>query len=901
MPDLRNAVLAGPGQAAGVSLRVIGHTRTYYDGEEFAGLPLGALGEHGLPVRAESLAFTDSHLDGLFDPAGPHAITPRPVYLAPGGVTSWPGEYPQEFRQLLPALAGYVHYRDGDVPGSPGGYYVTTGRHRYDVHVPGRAPRGLPVASLDPLGAQSQIDYDQHDLLLVRVTDAAGLATVADNDYRVLRPRAVTDVNGNTTAVTFSPAGLVTAQYVRGKNGEGDRDAPSTRITYDLLAFTERGQPPSVRSIRRVHHDTDTDIPAGQLDDVIVSVEYSDGFGRVLQTRTQAEDTLYGDPAFGGGVIPADQSASVGDTAGRTRGPADPDNVIVSGWQLYDNKGRVVQKYEPFFSAGFDYAAPADAQLGQKATLFHDPRGQVIRTVNPDGSEQRVVFGVPADTTDPDAYSPTPWESYSYDANDNAGRTHPTEAQSYASHWNTPASIEIDALGRTVRAVARNGPPEQASTAWFTTRSAYDIQGNLLTVTDALGREAFRYSFDLAKRRWRMDSIDAGRRDTVPDALGNPIESRDSKGAVTLGAFDLLRRPARVWARDDATSAVTLRQRIDFGDGGDPGQPPADRDAARARNLLSRPVRHHDEAGLVTTDLADFKGNTLQATRRVIADAPVLATYDQARLNGWQVVPFRVDWTPATGQTQDQRDTALLDTGGYVTTTSYDALNRVTRHVFPTDVEGKRRELDPTYNRAGALEAVRLDNVVHVQRIAYDAKGRRALIAYGNGVMTRYAHDPHTFRLTRLRSEQYTLGDPMTYRPGGPVLQDYGYDYDLAGNILEIHDRTPGSGIRNNPSGLLTTDPRLRALLGSGDALDRQFTYDPIYRLLTATGREYQTPPGGDPWIDLPRGTDVTQTQAYQETYSYDPVGSILQLAHASTGGFTRDYTVGQAATSCTG
>ena len=100
-----------------------------------------------------------------------------------------------------------MHYRDGDVPGSPGGYYVTTGRHRYDVHVPGRAPRGLPVASLDPLGAQSQIDYDQHDLLLVRVTDAAGLATVADNDYRVLRPRAVTDVNGNTTAVTFSPAG----------------------------------------------------------------------------------------------------------------------------------------------------------------------------------------------------------------------------------------------------------------------------------------------------------------------------------------------------------------------------------------------------------------------------------------------------------------------------------------------------------------------------------------------------------------------------------------------------------------------------------------------------------------------------------------------------------------------
>ena len=57
----------------------------------------------------------------------------------------------------------------------------------------------------------------------------------------------------------------------------------------------------SVRSVRRVHHDTDTDVPAGQRDEVIVSVEYSDGFGRVLQTRAQAEDTLFGDPTSAAG------------------------------------------------------------------------------------------------------------------------------------------------------------------------------------------------------------------------------------------------------------------------------------------------------------------------------------------------------------------------------------------------------------------------------------------------------------------------------------------------------------------------------------------------------------------------------------------------------------------------
>src|SRR5439155_18558739 len=107
-------------------------------------------------------------------------------------------------------------------------------------------------------------------------------------------------------------------------------------------------------------------------------------------------------------------------------------------------------------------------------------------------------------------------------------RTQGDAASAYRNHWNTPASIVVDSLGRTITAISRNGPDPLKD--WFTTQSTYDNQGNLLTITDALGRVAFRYVFDLAKRRWRMDSIDAGRRDTVADALGNPLEGRDSKG-----------------------------------------------------------------------------------------------------------------------------------------------------------------------------------------------------------------------------------------------------------------------------------------------------------------------------------------------------------------------------------
>ncbi|MBK6012831.1 SpvB/TcaC N-terminal domain-containing protein [Streptomyces sp. MBT53] len=884
--DLRAAVLDGPGQTAGsgVSLRVIGHARTFYDGDAYVGLPLGTLGEHGLATRAESLAFTDAFLDSL------HAAdNSRPPYLTPGGATAWPAEYPPEFRRLLPPLAGHTHYTDTDVPGSPGGYYVTGARHRYDVHVTGRVPRGLPVASLDPLGAESRIDYDQHDLLPVRTVDPAGLEMTAVYDYRLLRAQVVTDQNGNTSEVAFSPSGLVTAHFVRDKNGAGDLAAPSTHMSYDLLAFTTRGEPASLRSTRRVHHDTDTGVPADRRDEVIVSVEFTDGFGRVLQSRGQAEDTLFGDPQFGGGLIPAEDLAPAGDTAGRTRGPSDSDNVIVSGWQIYDNKGRVVRKFEPFFSAGYDYAPALDSQLGQRTSTFYDPRGQTVKTVHPDGSEQRVVLGVPADLSDPDRYAPTPWESYTYDPDDNAGRTHPDTGTAFQGNWNTPASAEFDALGRTVRAVVRNGTTGDDR---LTTVSAYDIQGNLLSVTDPLGRTAFAYTHDLAGRCWRTDGIDAGRRDTVPDALGSPVESRDGKGALTLGTFDSLHRPARVWARDDASRAVTLRQIVEYGDGGTPGQAAADRVAARAANLLGRVVRHRDEAGLVLVTAIDFKGNVLESARRVIADAPVLATYTAAAANGWRVAPFQVDWTPAAGQDQAARDAVLLEPSGYLTTTSYDALGRVVSRLLPADVEGRRRELRPVYNRAGALEAVSLDGTVVVQRLTHDAKGQRTLVAYGNGVMTRYAYDPRTFRPTRMRTEPYTLADGPVYRPAGAVLQDHGYDYDLVGNILAVRDRTPGSGIPGNPEALATSDPVLRGLLGSGDALNRRFAYDPAYRLLSATGREHRAPAAGDPWPGLPRSTDATQTQAYTETYGYDQAGNLLTLAHAGAGGFTRAYSV---------
>src|SRR5205085_6630521 len=116
-------------------------------------------------------------------------------------------------------------------------------------------------------------------------------------------------------------------------------------------------RPICVRTLRQVHHDTETDVPLPERDETIESVEYSDGFGRLLQTRTQGEDIRFGDPIFGGQVLPKDELPAGNDVVGAANSDPIQRNVIVGGGKTYDNKGRVVEQYEPFFSTGWDYAA----------------------------------------------------------------------------------------------------------------------------------------------------------------------------------------------------------------------------------------------------------------------------------------------------------------------------------------------------------------------------------------------------------------------------------------------------------------------------------------------------------------------------------------------------------------
>ena len=874
------------GQIAG---EVIGQTISFYDGAAYTGLLFGELGKHGMMVRSEQLMVTEQVLSAAYGtlPSG------VPPYFSAGGPPVWTADYPQEFRNLLPAAAGYV-YRPGD-PNTPyqKGYYAVTGRKHYDFQNNAEQKgRGLLIGQRDTLGHESTIVYDDpFSLLPVEVKDAAKLITKAEYNYRLLRPRIITDANGNRGLITYTPLGLPASVATMGKVTEtvGDTEAvPGITYTYNFSSL-----PISVRTTKRVFHVSDTSVDPAIKDQTIDTVEYSDGFGRVVQTRTRAEELLFGDPVFGGGVVPANQTDPNTQTpvVGRLNSDSQNPNVTVSGWQLYDNKGRITRKFEPFFSVGWQYSAPTPAQLGQSSRLFHDPRGNLVRTVNPDGSEHRVIYGVPGtrtqpNLTNPDVFEPTPWESYVYDVNDNAGRTHAAASSAYSQHWNTPGSSLVDALGRTIRSVKRNGP--NPATDWFEVRSTFDIRGNRIETRDELGRVVVRTIYDQANRPLRTVSLDGGENFVVQDAAGNPIEARDSKGALTLNSYDVLNRAIRVWARDTATSSLTLRQRMVYGDHPDSGL-----SSPQTLNLLGKLFRHYDEAGLLTNERFDFKGNALESARQVIRDSEIVKIIKTDAADK----SFQVDWQPAPGTDLAARAALLLDPNFYRTTSTFDALNKFKTMLYPVNESARRpqrSELRMRYNRAGALEQVTVDGVVYVKHIAYNAKGERTLIAYGNGVLTRYAYEPGTFRLSRLRSESYSSPAAGSFQPAGPALQDYRYTYDLIGNVLQIVDRTPGCGVLNNPEAGQVQDAALATLMVQGNALIRRFNYDPIYRLLAGSGRECSNIPSPRPWADDPRCGFVNAarkstpnqdnapslTSIYQEQYSYDPAGNMLSLRH---------------------
>ena len=371
-----------------------------------------------------------------------------------------------------------------------------------------------------------------------------------------------------------------------------------------------------------------------------------------------------------------------------------------------------------------------------------------------------------------------------------------------------------------------------------------------------------RYAYDMLGNRIHQLSMEAGARWMLNDVAGKPIRAWDSRGHNFTTAYDALRRPVEQYrARHDQRDSDPRTLNRDT-----PGRQDRVRRTRRlnataaqergaALNLRTRIYRHFDSAGVATNarldangnplEAYDFKGNLLRSTRRLASD--------------YTAIP---DW-PLNPQPQ-------LDAEPFEGSTRYDALNRPIQSIAPHSslragrqaqrhpagvqrgqpagaggrVAGTRRPNPPACSTRADRAAVAGRRRQHRLRRQGPATAHR-LQERRQVIRTTYAYDPrdlpadaplHATRRgpsTAQGMRSPTTASPAARRriaapatpPQGKAcgLQNLHYTYDPAGNITHIHDDAQQTIYFRNQR----VEP------------SNDYTYDALYRLIQATGREH--------------------------------------------------------------
>ncbi|MGD2084944.1 MAG: SpvB/TcaC N-terminal domain-containing protein [Candidatus Aminicenantes bacterium] len=745
----------------------------------------------------------------------------------------------------------------------------------------------LPTHTEDTFGYRTEVSYDDYHMALIQSRDELGNTVNAQLDYMTLQAWKLTDINDNVSEALFNPLGMVRAISVYGTvEGEQRGDSPLSEYSvksvggledilndphsylqettgffyYDYAAWQEREEAPYFISLNRVTHTSDLD--EDEETEVQIRLGYSDGFGRDLQQKMKVEPGM---------AFARDEEGNLKYQDGEPVLEEVENRWLSSGRTVFNNKGKPIKQYEPFFSSTPHYETEKEVvEYGVTAVLHYDPLLRVIKTDTPKGFFSKVEF--------------TPWEVKTYDENDtvkdsqyyqatinneedeNSHRGHRghreyphspyspiptpdeiTALEQAAEHHDTPTITILDNLGREFMVIANRGDVTE-----LITHTELNILGNALKITDPRQYQLnqsrsdeeqvynFQYTYNMAGEKVYTHSVDAGERWILNNVMGNPLHTWNGRGYHSKTRYDELHRPIEIHVEGNGLDHVV--QRREYGEG---------EAEAKDKNLKGQMIRHYDQAGIVENLLFDFKGQPLHSTRKL------RSTYKE-----------EVNW--------EDIESVALEEEMFETHTVYDALGRIIRHSKP---DGSITM--PRYHPSGLLNSVEVtlrgetESTTFVKSIEYDARGQRQNITYGNEVITQYAYEETTFRLIQLQ----------TYRESdGKMLQDIAYTYDPVGNITRISD--------SSHEKIFTANQEVEAVCG--------FIYDALYQLKEATGREhpglsktdYQQDSETFKSTHFAHINDANQLRNYTRQFSYDIAGNLEQIKHVGENSFTRDMIV---------
>ncbi|QCK15294.1 SpvB/TcaC N-terminal domain-containing protein [Mangrovivirga cuniculi] len=865
-------------------------------------------GRYGIPYQSYQLAYTPELLLDIFGDKLPSDNNELENLLSDNDDNS---DGDEKFSQCR-----FVHRNDNN-------WWIRSGITRFYTDDPSETITDVlerfftPQSYLDPFGSETKVTYyGNYFMMMESSTDALENKTeIQQINFRTLSVVSIRDINHNISEVLLDELGLPKAMAVFGKGDEADNLNGLSEITTEADRnnisnyFTSEATEDLRNQARQFignaterfvydfdryklswenlqDHTNDVDpcaapklIPTtigkiirethvanlndGELSDLQLSFEYSDGMGNVVMTKAQAEPgealqlEIQPDCTFNVNSIDTSLTNQL--------------RWIGNGRKIRNNKSNPVKQYEPYFSVNPFYEDAKElVEQGVTPIIYYDALGRNELVELPDGTFTSVEFDA--------------WQQHSYDQNDNiiASNWH-TERISMDSsspehqaaikseiHNQTPNRVYLDTLGRPILNIEHNrwletseGENNILHEELYGTFITLDIEGNASSVVDARGNQLMNWKYDMLGHRVYQESMDAGRRWMLNNVAGNPIKTWDEREHQIRYTYDELQRPlsTHISGGEGETPLNHIIGRTIYGE---------DTSNAIDHNLRGQVFQLFDTSGMIQNNQFDFKGNLLEAQRRLVNDPKVSV----------------IDW-PESSLARE----SLLEAEIFSKTTTYDAINRMVQMHNWNSPATRTGIYLPNYNERGVLQSENFslggETNSAIVDIKYNEKGQRILIRYGNDTSTRYHYDAKTYRLKQLRTtrpmvNELSFPDFHSNLSNSNVIQQLNYTYDPVGNITEIYDEAYEPEFFSNQE----VEPRA------------EYTHDALYRLIEATGREnnsYNDAPqrGGNTAIEtgFPMQQNGKRLRNYRQKYNYDATGNFILMQHiASVERWTRHY-----------
>lgn len=667
-------------------------------------------------------------------------------------------------------------------------------------------------------------------------TDPFGQSTILDNDVHDLFVIHNTDAEGNTFESRYDYRTLQLDQITdpNGNRSQCMFDELGMVIATALMGKTTENVGDSIEGLSPL---SDTEInqffadPHGQAPRIL-------GYAttRIVYDLNRYHE--YGNPGFSAAIV---RETHVSDGPSKTRiafsyidgfghevqGKVQTEPGVSgqrwtgTGWTIFNNKALPVKQFEPFFDATHEFHP--DHTVGVSKTLIYDPLGRVIATVNPNHTWSKTVH--------------SPWKQEIWDVNDTTS-LHPKDDPDIRGFFKIPEADYIPTWF-DARIDGAKGPEEQSAAIKANMHSKtpsvirLDSLGRTIITIEDNKTERYTTHISLDIQGRTRELIDANNRVVerfVYDMRGVPIHKTSMEAGERWQISDTLGRRILSWdSRQQHFRTVhdTLRRPTELFLTENLVEVMIERQVYgqdAEHNQRGRVFQTFDQTGKVVNTEYDFKGNHLQYQRQ-------LAVEHKENLNWSNNVSLGIFYT---------------------TTKRYDALNREIECTTPDDTVARY-----DYNQTGLLQSVQASlgggaQKVFISNIDYNAKGQRTLIQFGNSVATTYEYDPDTFQLATIKT-----------RRDSELLQNLSLFYDPIGNLTRLRDDAQQTIFFRNKCVDPTAD----------------YTYDPIYRLINASGREYIGQIASDALLTEHPGNG-NDMATYLESYTYDPVGNMLSLKH---------------------